>query len=229
VTVHLRPSTEIAPDVLIPGDPGRAMALAQQLLTKPVMHNLHRGLWGYSGETPEGRPLSVQSTGMGAPSAAIVLQELAGLGARRAIRVGTCGALDPAFGLGQLLRVREAIGEDGICSGLGQTGTLEPDPDLAAGLEAGGAGAPARVVTTDFFYDHGPDPSERWIAAGAQAVDMETAALFALGPRMGVAVASLLVVSDVFPEGERLRVGDEELAVAVEDMGRAAATALSGD
>ena len=70
------------------------------------------------------------------------------------------------------------------------------------------------------------EPRERWTAAGAQAVDMETAALFALGPRMGVATAALVVVSDVFPEGERLRVGDEQLARAVEEMGRAAAAAL---
>ena len=56
---------------------------------------------------------------------------------------------------------------------------------------------------------------------------METAALYALGPRVGVAVASLLVVSDVFPDEERERIGDEELAAAVEGMGRAAAAALA--
>ncbi len=55
---------------------------------KPLMSNHNRGLWGYTGETPEGRPLTVQSTGMGGPSAAIVLHELAELGVRRAIRVG---------------------------------------------------------------------------------------------------------------------------------------------
>lgn len=225
--IHLRPSSPIAPDVLIPGDPGRAMALAQQLLTKPIMHNLHRGLWGYSGETDEGRPLSIQSTGMGAPSAAIVLHELAALGARRAIRVGTCGAIAEALGLGQLLRVESAVGEDGICRGLGVEEPVTPDAELLERLASAGTGEPARVVTTDFFYERGPVPRDRWAAAGAQAVDMETAALFALGPRMGVAVASLLIVGDVFPQGERLRVGDEQLAEAVESMGRAAAAALA--
>ena len=66
------------------------------------MSNHARGLWGYTGETPEGRPLSIQSTGMGGPSAAIVLQELAELGVRRAIRVGTCGAVDPELDHGEI-------------------------------------------------------------------------------------------------------------------------------
>src|SRR6266550_8496568 len=110
---HLRPSTDYAEDALLPGDPGRALALAQQLLTEPKMSNHARGLWGYTGDTPEGRPLSIQSTGMGGPSAAIVLQELAELGVRRAIRVGTCGAIDPALGHGALIVAGDALVEDG--------------------------------------------------------------------------------------------------------------------
>src|SRR3954449_3167646 len=88
---HLRPSTPYAEDALLPGDPGRALALAQQLLTEPRMSNHARGLWGYTGETAAGHALSIQSTGMGGPSAAIVLQELAELGGGRGIRGGTCG------------------------------------------------------------------------------------------------------------------------------------------
>ena len=228
MTIHLRPSSPIAPDVLVPGDPARAMALAQQLLVKPIMHNLHRGLWGYSGETADGLHLSVQSTGMGAPSAAIVVEELARLGARRAIRVGTCGGLDNGLELGQLVRADSAIGEDGISRGLGaDDGPVQGDAELTSRLKAAGAGEPVRVVTTDFFYEHGPAPRERWAAAGAQVVDMETAALFALGPRVGVATAALLIVSDVFPGGERLRIGDDALAQSVEAMARAAAGALA--
>ena len=59
---HLRPSAPYAPEVLLPGDPGRALALAQQLLDEPRMSNHARGLWGYTGRTRAGRPLSVQST-----------------------------------------------------------------------------------------------------------------------------------------------------------------------
>ena len=106
---HVLPSQPLAGDALLPGDPGRAMALAQLLLEKPLMSNHNLGLWGYTGETPEGRRLTVQSTGMGGPSAAIVLHELAELGVRRAIRVGTCGALDASLELGQLLRVEAAL------------------------------------------------------------------------------------------------------------------------
>src|SRR5262249_22646816 len=116
---HLRPSTGYAEDALLPGDPGRALALAQQLLTEPKMSNHARGLWGYTGETADGRPLSIQATGIGGPSAAIVLTELAELGVKRAIRVGTCGALDPALAHGDLVVVGEALATDGTSRALG--------------------------------------------------------------------------------------------------------------
>jgi uridine phosphorylase len=226
VALHLRTSSPLAPDALIPGDPARAMALAQHLLTEPVMHNLSRGLWGYSGETREGRRLSIQSTGMGGPSAAIVLQELGMLGVRRAIRVGTCGALDPSLQLGELLRAEAALPADGVSRGLGAEGPVPADPGLLGRLD--GVGRPVTVATTDFFYEPSDEPRRGWIDAGAAAVEMEAAALFALGPRVGVAVACLLVVSDVFPGGERRRIGDEELLEAAQAMGDAAASALAG-
>ena len=95
--IHLRPTAPLAERVLLPGDPGRALTLAQTLLEKPLMFNHHRGLWGYTGPArADGEPLTIQATGMGGPSAAIVLTELISLGARRLIRVGTCGALSPA-------------------------------------------------------------------------------------------------------------------------------------
>src|SRR6266436_1306577 len=87
--VHLRPTAPLAERVLLPGDPGRALELAQALLVEPLMFNHHRGLWGYTGAAPDGEPLTIQSTGMGGPSAAIVMSELIALGARRAIRVGS--------------------------------------------------------------------------------------------------------------------------------------------
>src|SRR3954466_7001157 len=89
VTIHLHPTAPLAERVLLPGDPGRALMLAQSLLAEPRMFNHNRGLWGYRGEAADGRPLTIQATGMGGPSAAIVLSELLALGARRAIRIGT--------------------------------------------------------------------------------------------------------------------------------------------
>jgi uridine phosphorylase len=117
-TIHLRPTAELADRVLLPGDPGRALALAQLLLEKPLMFNHHRGLWGYTGKAADGELLTVQSTGMGGPSAAIVLHELIALGVTRAIRVGTCGALDPSLDLGDLVVAREAIAADGTSAAL---------------------------------------------------------------------------------------------------------------
>jgi uridine phosphorylase len=235
---HLRPSTPYAPDALLPGDPGRALAFAQQLLTEPKMSNHARGLWGYTGETPEGHPLSIQSTGMGGPSAAIVLQELAELGVRRAIRVGTCGAVDPGLAHGHLVVASEALAEDGASRALGAGETVAPDPELTARLGAGlppGA-APSRIVTTDLFYDSDPGRegpprarADAWRRRGAVAVEMEAAAVFTLGRRLGVATGCVLVVSDTFDDGARRRIEDDQLAEAAERMGALAAGALNPD
>ena len=87
---RLRPTAEIAPRAILAGDPGRAMLLAQELIEEPKMSNHARGLWGYSGAAvADGEPLTIQSTGIGGPSAALVLGELVELGVRRAIRVGS--------------------------------------------------------------------------------------------------------------------------------------------
>ena len=131
--IHLRPTAPLAERVLLPGDPGRALALAQALLTEPRMFNHHRGLWGYTGGSSDGLPLTIQATGMGGPSAAIVLSELIALGARRAIRVGTCGALDPSLALGELLVARESICADGASQALGAGERVAADPDLDRG------------------------------------------------------------------------------------------------
>jgi uridine phosphorylase len=233
---HLRPSTEYAEDALLPGDPGRALALAQQLLTEPRMSNHARGLWGYTGVTPAGRPLSIQSTGMGGPSAAIVLHELAELGVRRAIRVGTCGALGAELGHGDLLVAGDALAEDGASRALGAGEIAEPDPELTGRLAGALPGAPSafRIVSTDLFYDAGEGDAgpprmraDAWRENGAAAVEMEAATLFVLGSRLGVATACLLAVSDTFADGRRRRIGDEDLAEAAQRMGSAAATALA--
>jgi uridine phosphorylase len=220
----LRAKTGYASDALLPGDPGRALTLAQQLLVDPKMSNHNRGLWGYSGRTEAGAPLSIQSTGIGAPSAAIVIHELAELGVRRAIRTGTCGALDPELRLGDLLCAEAALADDGVSGTLGD-GIARPDPTLLERLAR--EAQSVLIASTDFFYEPSPQPRERWIAAGARAVEMEAAALFTLGGRLGVSVACLLVVTDVFPEGRRRRIDDETLASAVERMGRVAAGALA--
>jgi purine-nucleoside phosphorylase len=98
---------------------------------------------------------------------------------------------------------------------------------LVAALTAAadGVASPGPVVTTDLFYDGAPGREERWLAAGALAVEMEAATLFALAARRGVSAAALLAVSDlVLPA--RQRIAAEQLTHAEQHMGRVATLAL---
>src|SRR3954454_11684239 len=104
---RLRPTAPISANAILVGDPGRALLLAQELLEQPKMSNHARGLWGYSGLTPAGRGLTIQATGMGGPSASVVLGDLAELGVKRAIRIGTCASVG-GLELGELMVVSEA-------------------------------------------------------------------------------------------------------------------------
>ncbi len=224
--IHLRPTATLAERVLLPGDPGRALALAQWLLEKPLMFNHHRGLWGYTGKAADGEPLSIQSTGMGGPSAAIVLEELIALGVRRAIRVGTCGALDQRLALGDVLVAREAIAADGTSRALGAGERVAADAGLTAALEQSTGREAVRIVSTDLFYDPDEGHNRHWHAAGAVAVEMEAAALFAVGARAELPVACALIVSDLLRPQGRERIGEETLLGAAETLGRMAAAAL---
>ncbi len=227
-TIHLHPTAPLAERVLLPGDPGRALLLAQSLLDAPAMFNHHRGLWGYTGTARDGRPLTIQSTGMGGPSAAIVIAELAELGARRLVRVGTCGSLDAELGLGELLVATEAISADGTSRALAPEAQLTPDTALVEALLRAGDGRAraGAVVSTDLFYDWPAEDQERWIAAGAIAVEMETATLLALASRRGLEAASLLLVTDLLLGG-RTRIDPEALRDGEHRLGELAAGALT--
>jgi len=222
--IHLHPTAPLAERVLLPGDPGRALALAQALLEEPRMFNHHRGLWGYTGTAPDGEPVTIQATGMGGPSAAIVLTELVTLGARRAIRVGTCGALAPELELGQLVIAREAICADGTSRALGADGRAPADAGLTEALARHARSAVlGAVVSVDLFYE-GSDRSH----GDALAIEMEAATLFALGANIEVRVGCVLTVSDVFDaQGVRTRIDEHTLLACAEKMGAAAIAALS--
>jgi len=241
----LLPTATLGERVLLPGDPGRALMLAESLLEGAKMFNHHRGLWGYTGLAPDGEPLTIQSTGMGGPSAAIVIHELIELGARRLVRVGTCGALNEALALGDLVIATEAIAADGTSRALGAGDRVTASPDLLAVVLATAeppftnsdpdATAPeghapqavhsGPIVTSDVFYD-ARGLERGWSAEGALAVEMEAATLFALAEAREVQAATLLVVSDiVLPE--RVRIGEDELRAAERRMGAAALRALT--
>jgi uridine phosphorylase len=230
--IHIHATAPLAERVLIPGDPGRALALAQSLLSAPKMFNHNRGLWGYTGEAiADGRPLTIQSTGMGGPSAAIVVSELAELGARRFVRVGTCGSLTAGLGAGELVIVTEAICEDGAGRALASAERVAPDPDLLARLIALGKMAAAQeavAVSTDLFYDRPVDARERWVALGAAVVDLETTTVLALARRRRLRAAALLLVTDVIGgDGGRHQIAPEHLGAGELRLGELAARALS--
>jgi uridine phosphorylase len=214
--IHLRPAAELAERVLLPGDPHRALHVAQALLEKPLMFNHHRGLWGYSGTARDGEPLTVQSTGMGGASAAIVTEELIELGARRLIRIGTCGALVAQLELGTLLPVGAALAADGASRALGADGRVAADELLAAALADAAGQTPVTCVSTDLFYDPRRDRPRAWVDDGAVVVDMEAAAVMQVARIRGARAGCLLAVTDRLAD-ERVRASFEQ----VEDMGLA--------
>ena len=225
--VHLHPTAPLAPRALLPGDPGRALALATALLEAPRMFNHNRGLWGYTGTAADGAPLTIQSTGMGGPSAAIVLEELIALGLERAIRVGTAGALAPSLALGELVIATEAICADGTSRALGSGERERPDAATLDALRRCAPGAHAGpIVTSDLFYEDGPQRLDAWRAAGALAVEMEAAALFAIGRRRGVAVGAVVALTDLLA-GRPARLGPQERSEAGIAAGRLGAGALA--
>ena len=210
MTRILRPHEDVAERVLLPGDPGRALRLAQQLLDAPRMLNHHRGLWGYSGMAADGQPLTVQSTGLGGPSTALVVDELIELGARRLVRAGTCAALVDAEA-GSLVIADPVLPEDGASRALGAEGPLAPDASLLAALRAAGNGAVVGpVVSADVLGGS---------FAGAVALDLSTAAVFAVAARRGARAACVLAVVHDGMEPEAIERAEVEL-------GRVAASAL---
>ena len=224
VATHIRPTGPIAPDALLPGDPKRAMDIAAALSARPLMSNLSRGLWGYHARTGAGLEITVQSSGLGGPSAAIVLEELASFGVRRAIRVGTCTALDPALAPAQVIVAERALAGDGVTASLGPAALPVASPDLTSALSEAAGAPPVTVASTDLLYD--PEAVARrgaWRGRGAAAVDLSAAALFAVGALRGVEVACALVVA-VTADGTEA--AEEEIDAATLTLAGAAVTGL---
>jgi uridine phosphorylase len=127
---HLHPTAELAERALLPDDPGQALALTRVLFgDTPRMFNHHRGLWGYTGVALDGAPLTVQSTGIGGTSAAVVLGELHALGLRRAVRIGRAWALDGSLRAGELIAATAVLAGDGASRALGAGDRLVPRAD----------------------------------------------------------------------------------------------------
>jgi purine-nucleoside phosphorylase len=181
---HLHPTAELAERALLPDDPGQALALTRVLFGEtPKMFNHHRGLWGYSGIALDGAPLTVQSTGIGGPSAAIVVSELHPLGLRRAVRIGRAWAVDGSLRAGELVAATAVLAGDGASRALGAPERIELDGALAGALIADRAGVVASADT--------PVGDPAW---DALAFDLESAAVLAAAARAGVAAACLVAI-----------------------------------
>jgi DeoD family purine-nucleoside phosphorylase len=225
VPIHVRAEPgDYAEACLLPGDPLRAEYIAENFLDEPRQTNRERGMLGYTG-TFRGRPVSVQSTGMGCPSAAIVIEELVQLGVKRLLRVGTCGGLQPDLALGDLIVALAAVPADGTArqytGGEPHAPTADWELIHAAVHAAKELGKPVRVgpiVSSDVFYDPDEGRAQRWSSRGILAVEMEAAVLFTLGALRKVQAGCLLTVSDIIVEGEFTRISDEELKAAVDQM-----------
>jgi uridine phosphorylase len=223
VPARLRPTAPIAPAAVLAGDPGRALLLAQELLEEPKMSNHARGLWGYYGRTPAGEELTIQATGMGGPSAALVLADLAELGVRQVVRVGTCVGSDDCS-LGEIVLVSSAIAAGGSAASLGIAVGETVAPDAGLTKRVGEAlGADSRSATIASVDAH---PDERvLLSSGAAAADMQSAPLLARARSLGIGAAAILIVSEKPGDGKALEKGS--LEPAEKRAGRAASIALS--
>ena len=234
--IHVRAQAgDYAEACLIPGDPLRAKYVAETFLESAEQRNWERGILGFTG-TFNGKPVSVQATGMGCPSAAIVIEELVQLGVKRLLRIGTCGGLQPDMKLGDLVVALSAVPADSTAlhyvGGEPHAPTADWQLVHAAVHSAKELGKPVRVgpiVSSDVFYDPDTGRAERWSERGILAVEMEAAVLFTLGALRKVRTGCLLTVSDVVVEGEFVRISDEEMKAAVDQMTELALTTITAD
>jgi purine-nucleoside phosphorylase len=221
--------------VLLPGDPNRATKIAERFdggISGSRRVNEHRAMFGYTG-TYRGVPVSVQTTGMGTPSLSIVVEELLRLGARRLIRVGTCGGIGRGIRTGDLVIASSATPVDGATATYLHGDPYAPTADFALvrGLVDAAAARSVRhhvgqVATVDVFYNPDADYVTKWRSRGVLAFEMEASALYYLAARAWAAgadvrAATILTVSDVLSEettSEESYLPLEELEKAVEQM-----------
>ncbi len=225
VHLHAAPG-DYAETCLLPGDPNRARRIAEEFLDDAVQVNEERGLLGFTG-TYRGERVSVQTTGMGGPSAAIVVEELIGLGVTRLLRVGKCGGLQPNMELGELVLGLTALPADGVSHEYVGGDAHAPTASWAIVEAAVGAAArlgyPLRVgpiASTNSFTTHAPDQGRerRWAARGYLAVEMEAAAIFTIAAHHGVEAGCLLTVADVMDADEFVKIAAAESEAAIEKL-----------
>jgi purine-nucleoside phosphorylase len=210
VSIHIAAKQgQIAPTVLLPGDPLRAKHIAETMLEDPVCYNEVRGMLGYTGRY-EGKRISVMGTGMGIPTLSIYVHELVTeYHVKTLIRVGTCGALQPDLEVGDIVLPMSSSTNSHInrlrFDGMDYAPTASFHLLLKAYETAKRLGARVRVggmFASDTFYGDDPEWWKKWAAYGALVVEMETSGLYTLAAKFGVDALSVLTVSDNVVTGE---------------------------
>ncbi len=189
---------EVAPFVLLPGDPDRARLIAETFLESPRLYTEYRGLLGYTG-TYKGLPVSVQTTGMGCPSLAIVVEETVRLGARTLLRVGTAGIVAGTVNPGDLVVAQASVPRDGTTRMYLGGDPYAPVASFAvtkALAEAAPGAHVGLIQTEDAFYATQPGDVATLAERGVLVVEMEAAALFLLGQLRRVRTGCALVASN---------------------------------
>ena len=226
--IHLRAEPgDYAPNVLCPGDPVRAQYIAETFFDPGARRvNEIRGMFGFTG-TFEGKPISVQTTGMGAPSAGIVFDELAQLGAQRLIRVGTCGGLAAGMAMGDTVVAITAAAEDHGPRQLAQMDCHAPTAtfalaETAARLTRAGTLGTVHVgpiVTSGLFYEPDLAKFAVWKSLGYVAVEMEAAMMYTVAAMKGMESLALMTVSDMIgDDGDSVRISDDDMKRGVDQM-----------
>ncbi|WP_373214465.1 purine-nucleoside phosphorylase [Ruminococcus sp. 5_1_39BFAA] len=219
---------DIAEKVLLPGDPMRAKFIAENFLENPVCYNEVRGMYGFTG-TYKGERVSVQGTGMGMPSMHIYASELIReYGAKRLIRVGTCGSLREGIDLKDVVIAMASTTDSGMNKD--RFGSISFAPTASFSLlkaawekaeELQVKAVVSNIFTSDKFYDDRGNEKNALLASyGVAAVDMETCELYTLALKYGVDALTMLTVSDNLLTGEKCTA--EERQTAFLDMIRIA-------
>jgi purine-nucleoside phosphorylase len=208
---------EIAPSILLPGDPMRAKFIAETFLDDAFCFNEVRGMLGFTG-TYQGRRVSVMGTGMGIPSHSIYVHELlAEYHVKTMLRVGTCGTLRSELAIGDVVLAMSASTDSNVnrmrFGGLDYTPTASFALLLKAYQEAVEREARVRVgpiISSDTFYMDDPAWWRVWSDYGVLAVEMETAGLYTLAAKFGAQALAVLTVTDHLVTGEKATVEQRE-------------------
>jgi purine-nucleoside phosphorylase len=200
---------QIAPTVLLPGDPLRAKNIAETMLDDVFCCNEVRGMLGYTGRH-KGKSVSVMGTGMGIPTLSIYVNELVTVyHVKTLIRVGTCGALQPYLEIGDIVLAMTASTDSHInrlrFDGMDYAPAASFDLLLKAYDVARQRGINVQVggiFSADTFYNDDPDWWKTWSDYGALVCEMETNGLYTLAAKFKVSALSILTVSDSLVTGE---------------------------